>query len=346
MSADVAGLRPVLTFNLHGRLQRLTLPNVLTVGRSPDCDLVLDHAFVSAQHCSFLREPGGVAVVDHDSSNGTRVNGGRVVGKANLVGGDVVEVGPFVLTLSYASDRPSLPPPAPAREKPLISLGPQMSTMTERPQGPARTVVEVVDGPRPRGSVVRAAFRDAVKVSGGATMLVVGDVDPCEDAGEVLGALRQALRDRASAGEDLATVSAALGALLERRRRRARALFARVDPATGALAYVTAHDGEPFVVRRDTLERLSGGRSPSLGHGTAPEVHAETLAVGDVLVLASASLVTTLRTLWPLEPPALGKHRRAAAVAMWLTNQAARNGEPGCAVCLEIVREPKAPPAS
>lgn len=346
MPADVAGLRPILTFNLHGRLQRLSLANALTVGRSASCDLVLDHGFVSARHCTFTREPDGVSVVDHGSSNGTRVNGGRIDGKVVLASGDVIEVGPYVLTFGFTSDKPSLPPPGPPRERPLISLGAQMSTMTERPNTAPRVVVEVVDGPRPRGAVARTAFRDAVKAAGGVTVLVAGDLDPCDDAGEVLGAVRQMLRDRIGAQADLVAIASGLSALLEGRRRRARVVLARIDPATSKLGMLIAHDAEPHLVRGEReLVRLQGERAPMFGTahidpGVAP-VHERELGPSDVVVLGSASIVGLVRAMWRSEPPFVGKERRAGSVAMWLVNQAAKNGEPGCAVCAEIVKGPR-----
>lgn len=346
MPADVAGLRPILTFNLHGRLQRLSLTSALTVGRSASCDLVLDHAFVSSRHCTFTREADGVCVLDHGSSNGTRVNGGRIDGKVALAPGDVIEVGPYVLGFGFTTDKPSLPPPGPPRERPLISLGAQMSTMTERPTAAPRVIVEVVDGPRPRGAAARTAFRDAVKAAGGVTVTIAGDLDPCEDAGEVLGAVRQAVRDRIGDGGDLVSIASGLSALLEGRRRRARVVLARVDPATSKLAFLLAHDAEPHLVRGEReLVRLQGARAPTFGTAhidpvVAP-VHERELGSGDVVVLGSASIVGLVRAMWRSEPPFVGKERRAGAVAMWLVNQAAKNGEPGSAVCAEIVKAPR-----
>jgi ABC-type multidrug transport system ATPase subunit len=45
------------------------------IGRSPDCDLVLNHASVSSRHASITRDPAGVArLKDEASSNGTFLN--------------------------------------------------------------------------------------------------------------------------------------------------------------------------------------------------------------------------------------------------------------------------------
>src|SRR5204863_3365278 len=66
-------VRAQLTYDLDGRRGDVSLPSVYTIGRSPTCDLVLDHLFVSNVHCTFILEPHGVALIDHESSNGTLV---------------------------------------------------------------------------------------------------------------------------------------------------------------------------------------------------------------------------------------------------------------------------------
>ena len=50
----------------------------ITVGRSPDCDFVLDDPVVSARHVRLIREPDGLHLEDLDSANGTYVNDQRV----------------------------------------------------------------------------------------------------------------------------------------------------------------------------------------------------------------------------------------------------------------------------
>jgi hypothetical protein len=50
----------------------------LTVGRSPKCDLVLQHPTVSKAHAAFRREGDQFIIVDKGSRNGTFVNGERL----------------------------------------------------------------------------------------------------------------------------------------------------------------------------------------------------------------------------------------------------------------------------
>lgn len=84
----------------------LTRP-ITVVGRSARlCDLVLDQTNISKQHCILVKTDGLVYLRDLGSTNGTRVNGQRVV-RGALLPGDI-------LTLSGLSFRihlgPDLPP--------------------------------------------------------------------------------------------------------------------------------------------------------------------------------------------------------------------------------------------
>src|SRR5207237_10369242 len=50
-----------------------------TVGSSPRCDVQIDDPYVSHVHCVIERRSDGMLVVrDHDSRNGTRINGNPI----------------------------------------------------------------------------------------------------------------------------------------------------------------------------------------------------------------------------------------------------------------------------
>jgi predicted component of type VI protein secretion system len=70
----------------------------LVVGCGSTCDLVLSTAGISRHHACFVREAGGVRVLDLDSANGLRVNGERATEHV-LQLGDVVAIGDYALTL-------------------------------------------------------------------------------------------------------------------------------------------------------------------------------------------------------------------------------------------------------
>ena len=66
------------------------------VGRGLAADLRLDEDSVSRRHAILLQRRAGVRVLDDRSSNGTFVNGRRVV-EADLSDGDVLVLGRIVL---------------------------------------------------------------------------------------------------------------------------------------------------------------------------------------------------------------------------------------------------------
>lgn len=69
---------------------------LINLGRSAQCDLVLQDSSVSALHASIIRKQDEYQLVDLDSTNGTYLNGVRVAKNA-LKADDVIGVGTFLL---------------------------------------------------------------------------------------------------------------------------------------------------------------------------------------------------------------------------------------------------------
>lgn len=83
-----------------GTTEVVELGEELTVGRAPDCGLVLGwDNFVSAHHARLSRQEGNYWVEDLGSTNGTLLNGRRFVGRALLRKGDRLQVGRTTLEL-------------------------------------------------------------------------------------------------------------------------------------------------------------------------------------------------------------------------------------------------------
>jgi hypothetical protein len=76
-----------------GGRRLLVPPGGGTVGRSRDCDVVLDDAGISRRHAELRRGADGWTVADLGSTNGVRVNGVPVHGAQPLRSGDRVELG-------------------------------------------------------------------------------------------------------------------------------------------------------------------------------------------------------------------------------------------------------------
>jgi hypothetical protein len=68
-------------------------PKGATIGRSRDCDIVLDDAGISRRHAEIRPGTEGWTVADLGSTNGVRVNGRALRGRQPLHTGDQVELG-------------------------------------------------------------------------------------------------------------------------------------------------------------------------------------------------------------------------------------------------------------
>ncbi len=78
---------------------------VTMLGRDVTNDIVVGDAEISRQHSRITRTPGGMVLEDLGSTNGTFVNGDRLVSPRVLTSGDLVGMGENV-TLTYESTAP------------------------------------------------------------------------------------------------------------------------------------------------------------------------------------------------------------------------------------------------
>ena len=103
----------------------------ITIGRSSQCDIPLNHEGVSRNHARVERRDDGWYIVDADSVNGVLVNGRRA-GEARITPGDVIEIRPFAM--NYLSGEPDEPTAA-DRSIGLTDVGAMPTIVRER--GPA-----------------------------------------------------------------------------------------------------------------------------------------------------------------------------------------------------------------
>ena len=79
------------------RTPRLALPpadkETFTIGRGPDCDCVIVDGTVSRRHAALHRNEEGWTLRDLGSTNGTRLNGWRLIGETEVHPGDRVTFG-------------------------------------------------------------------------------------------------------------------------------------------------------------------------------------------------------------------------------------------------------------
>jgi pSer/pThr/pTyr-binding forkhead associated (FHA) protein len=95
--------------------------DVTVVGRQAEhCDLVLDRKSVSKIHCIIARTDGLLFVRDLDSTNGTKVNGQRIIRGALLPGDQLAFAGEKFRV--HLGPSPAAPlPPSPERTEEISS---------------------------------------------------------------------------------------------------------------------------------------------------------------------------------------------------------------------------------
>jgi len=70
----------------------------IVIGRSQECDLVLDYPYISRRHTRIERNRDEYTVIDSGSTNGTHVNGRRVNEMQVLSTGDEIALGEITIT--------------------------------------------------------------------------------------------------------------------------------------------------------------------------------------------------------------------------------------------------------
>ncbi|MEW5865413.1 MAG: FHA domain-containing protein [Bacillota bacterium] len=88
LEAGPGGLAPSERFSLGVRT---------VLGRAAESDVVIDDPYVSARHAEVTRTGAGYKLRDLGSTNGTYVNGRRVLGERVLRPGDRVRLGDTIL---------------------------------------------------------------------------------------------------------------------------------------------------------------------------------------------------------------------------------------------------------
>lgn len=91
-SAPAPAAAPSLGPAARPELASFDVSGVTTIGRSPDCEIVLTDLLVSRRHAQVRQQGGAYQLVDLGSTNGTYHNGRRV-NRARLQPGDRVSVG-------------------------------------------------------------------------------------------------------------------------------------------------------------------------------------------------------------------------------------------------------------
>jgi hypothetical protein len=78
--------------------------DVVTIGRSPECDIVLDFSYISRVHARVELRDSSYVLVDNGSTNGTFVNGKRMNARHTLSPGDHIAVADVSITFLELAD--------------------------------------------------------------------------------------------------------------------------------------------------------------------------------------------------------------------------------------------------
>ncbi|MFN8376524.1 MAG: FHA domain-containing protein [Anaerolineae bacterium] len=123
------GPQPNQTYDLN--------KDVMTIGRDITNDIVINDPEVSRHHIRFTRGAGGFTMEDTGSTNGTYVNGQRLVGAKPLNNGDMIGLGETV-TLGYEVVRAGMAAgssAAPTAQNPVAPYAPPAQSPS--PQTPS-----------------------------------------------------------------------------------------------------------------------------------------------------------------------------------------------------------------
>jgi len=77
--------------------KEVEVTNVTVLGRSDEADVALDDPYASEFHMRLVAQDNGIMLHDLGSTNGTYVNGRRVVAPTQLRKGDTIQVGKTVM---------------------------------------------------------------------------------------------------------------------------------------------------------------------------------------------------------------------------------------------------------
>jgi type II secretory pathway predicted ATPase ExeA len=93
----------LITHNGETLYEEMLAESRALIGRSSECDIVIDSQFVSKQHALIMRVNDVVVLVDLKSKNGTLVNSRRVERKL-LRNNDIISLGEHRIKLIYANN--------------------------------------------------------------------------------------------------------------------------------------------------------------------------------------------------------------------------------------------------
>jgi hypothetical protein len=95
---ETAAVRQQRALLIYGGRRLMVGPRGATLGRSRECEIVIDDPNASRRHAELRPRGGGWIITDLGSTNGTRVNGRTVQASEVVRPGDEIEIGASLIT--------------------------------------------------------------------------------------------------------------------------------------------------------------------------------------------------------------------------------------------------------
>lgn len=101
MPRKVSKQLPTVLKVTHGKQAGLVVPlsGGVLIGRSEDCQLILDDDYVSTRHARITLTPSGYQVDDLGSTNGTYLNNERLTASAAFTPNDTLRIGRTLMSV-------------------------------------------------------------------------------------------------------------------------------------------------------------------------------------------------------------------------------------------------------
>jgi serine phosphatase RsbU (regulator of sigma subunit) len=133
------------------------------VGRSPECDFVLDVAAISRRHAVVTRDGGGFFVEDQGSRNGTIVNGVKIGGRTKLNEGDKILICDVLLEFRAQQPAPSMLGGAPVDGPSLLGPATSLHGLADDPEEDDEDATSSIMATLDVGSGPRASWQLSAK---------------------------------------------------------------------------------------------------------------------------------------------------------------------------------------
>lgn len=81
---------------------------IYSIGSDDDCKLIMNHPDIASRHAILSINPDSCWIEDLNSPDGTFVNEHKVQGRATVMPGDKIGIGPFIMIIDRSKEHDGL----------------------------------------------------------------------------------------------------------------------------------------------------------------------------------------------------------------------------------------------